>query len=106
MDCAVNEITGLREALIQAVRRPVVRGAPGRLDTVEWDHADETLVVRGSDAPGKASLLIFHPADAGERLEMVSDGLAGVHWMPAPHGGRFLAGWARGGSWELSVSPR
>ncbi|MGH0035393.1 MAG: glycoside hydrolase family 5 protein [Myxococcota bacterium] len=105
VDCAVNQTTGLREALIESVRRPLVRAAPGRLDAVEWDPAAETLVVRGHDAPRKSSFLVFHPADPRERLEIVSEGLFGVHSRRAPHGGRYLAGWTHGGPWELSVAP-
>jgi len=106
VDCATNEGLGMRQPLVEALRRPLVRGAPGRLTEVSWTRETRHFVVRGGAAPPGGSLLVFHPARPGEALELSSDGLQGVHARPAPGGGRFVAGVAQGGDWTLEVAPR
>ncbi|NNL67778.1 MAG: cellulase family glycosylhydrolase, partial [Myxococcales bacterium] len=106
VDCVTNQVRGIREPLAEALRRPLVRAAPGRLTEVAWDRPARGLRVRGEGAAPGDSLLVFHPARRGERLRPEAEGLVGIHVLPAMGGGRFVAGWAEGGAWELSISLR
>ena len=106
LDCASNEIRGMREPLVEALRRPLVRGAPGRLTDVVWDRAARRVTVRGEGAEPGESFLVFYPRRPGDRIEISVTGLIGIHRLPAIGGGRFVAGWAEGGDWELVIALR
>jgi endoglycosylceramidase len=106
VDCITNEVLGMREPLTEVMRRPLVRAAPGRLTDVLWDAAARGFVVRGEGAEPWESFIVFYPARPGDRPKPASEGLFGVHPRPAAGGGRFFAGYARGGAWELTIELR
>jgi endoglycosylceramidase len=106
VDCAANELGGMREPLVEALRRPLVRAAPGRITDVVWDRAARSFSVRGEGAEPGESFIVFYPARPGDRLKPVGEGLFGVHVRRAAGGGRFVAGYANGGSWQLAIDLR
>lgn len=106
LDCSINEVLGMREPLVDVMRRPVVRAAPGDLTDVVWDRPTRSVTVRGEAADPRETFIVFYPARPGDHLETAGQGLVGIHTLPAMGGGRFVAGWTEGGDWELVVTPR
>jgi endoglycosylceramidase len=103
VDCARNEVVGPREDLVEALRRPALRAAPGPIESVAWDPAAGRLVANGRDAPAGRSFFAFWPARLGAAPRIDSHGLHGVHRVGAPGGHRFVAGWASGGDWSIAI---
>jgi len=105
VDCARNEVVGPRVDLVEALRRPLLRAAPGPIDEVAWDPAGARFTASGGSAAAGQSFFVFWPARLGATPRIEASGLRGVHRVAAPGGHRFVAGWARGGAWSLAIEP-
>lgn len=105
VDCARNEVLGMREDLVAALRRPLLRAAPGAIEAVAWDAASGRFTASGRDARKGSSFFVFWPESLGSAPRIEARGLHGVHRVPAPGGSRFVAGWALGGDWSLEIEP-
>ncbi len=103
VDCETNQVNGLREPLAEALRRPLVRAAPGQLDRVAWNRETRQLEVEGSGAEAGEAFIVFYPARPGERLSPSGTGLGTLHAQRSIGGGRFVFGRTTGGSWSLTV---
>jgi endoglycosylceramidase len=105
VDCATNETVGLRTALIDALRRPALRAAPGRLARLAIDPARRTLRAAGRGAPSGIPLVAFSPP--GEhRPRLRARGFARRQLVPAPGGGWYVVAWTHGGDWSLEIAGR
>jgi endoglycosylceramidase len=101
LDCASNSVSGVR-ALVEQLRRPWVRAAPGRLAAMSVDVATGALDAAGEDAAPGAGLVAFLPG-AQPAPAVQATGLAGCHTQATPGGGTWLLCTATGGAWSLGV---
>jgi len=105
VDCRTNEITGVRQPVLDQLTRGWVRAAPGALDELRWEHDAGSLFASGSDADGGRELLAFYPAARlGEPLVQAA-GLDGVRLVDAPGGNVYLVARSTGGVWSLALAP-
>jgi endoglycosylceramidase len=102
VDCAANQITGVRAPLASQLRRPALRAAPGRLESVIVDAAATTLDATGS-ADARASFVAFLPGTNGRPPVVSGEGVESFAWKPAPGGGAYVYGQVRAGAWSLSL---
>ena len=105
VDCRTNEITGVRQPILDQLTRGLVRAAPGRLDATSWDQGTGTLRAAGSDAPADGELLAFYPASRLGRPDVTSAGLDGLRVLDAPGGNAYLVARTTGGAWTLLANP-
>jgi len=103
VDCASNRVNGLREDLVAALRRPLLRAAPGPIGHVAWDPSLDHFEANGTGAQPGRSFIVFLPSGDASGARVHTSGLLLVHRVAAPGGNRFLVGWAEGGAWEISV---
>jgi endoglycosylceramidase len=101
LDCATQTVLGVR-ALVEQLRRPWVRAAPGRLAAMSVDVATGALEAAGEDAAAGAGLVAFLPG-AQPAPALQATGLAGCHTQATPGGGTWLLCTATGGAWSLRV---
>jgi len=103
VDCATNQVRGWREALVAALRRPVVRAAPGAIAEVRWDPAARRFELRGAGAPPGASFAVFWPSRNGQPPWAAAQGLHAIRFEAAPGGQHYVVGLAKGGAWQLRL---
>jgi endoglycosylceramidase len=103
VDCATNEVTGVRRALVEQLTRAYVRAAPGTLLETRYDPASGEFTARAGAAPAGARLLAFYPASVHGDPALDSDGLTDVASLPAPGGNVYLTARAAGGDWALTA---
>lgn len=101
--CRTNEVTGVREALVDQLTRGLVRAAPGRLVATTWDHASGTLEASGSAAAPGVELVAFYPAARRGEPLVEAAGLDDLRLVPAPRGHAYLVARATGGDWRLTA---
>jgi endoglycosylceramidase len=106
VDCALNQITGTRDDLVAALRRPLLRAAPGPIGSVSFDPAAGRYRASGPDATRYTSFVLFVPGRLGLPPRISSSGLFGVHVQPGPKRSHYVVGRARGGPWQIEVQPR
>jgi endoglycosylceramidase len=102
LDCTTGIVHGVRQALVDELRRPMVRAAPGRLVQLESDAAARTLAAAGEGAAPGTALVAFLPGEQPAPA-VQSTGLAGCHTQATPGGGTWLICTATGGAWTLRV---
>ncbi|MCU0668909.1 MAG: glycoside hydrolase family 5 protein [Myxococcota bacterium] len=102
VDCAVNQVIGVRAPLASQLRRPALRAAPGRLESLVVDAAATTLDATGS-ADVRASFVAFLPGTNGRPPVVSGEGVESFAWRPAPGGGAYVYGQVRAGAWSLSL---
>ncbi len=105
VDCATNTVRGMREDLVTALRRPLLRAAPGPIDAVSWDPEQGVFEASGEGARRHTSFVVFVPGTRRGRPRIDSEGLLGVHRLPAPGEAYFVVGRARGGPWRVAIVP-
>ncbi len=104
VDCTTNETRGLRRDLVDALTRPYLRAAPGRIVSMTSDPATGTLEAHGADAARRGVLVAFVP-DRGRRPHLRARGIGRRQIVPAPGGHHYVVAWTRGGDWSLVVEP-
>ncbi len=104
VDCARNEITGVRAPLIGQLTRPALRAAAGRITSLVVDSAARTLDATG-ETDARGSFVAFLPGPTGRPPRVSGEGIESFAWRPAPGGGVYLSGWLRAGSWRLQLAP-
>jgi endoglycosylceramidase len=105
VDCRSNEVTGLRQPVIDQLTRGWVRAAPGRLDVLRWQQESGVLDASGSDADAGTELLAFYPAARLGKPQVEVSGLDEVRVVPQDGGNVYLLARATGGAWSLSAHP-
>jgi hypothetical protein len=102
VDCATNEVTGPRQALVDDLTRAWLRTAPGRLAAMTYDPAGGVFTARGTGAAKKDVLVAYWPARLHGEPEVNVTGLERVKIRPA-WGGSYVIARANGGDWTLTV---
>jgi len=105
VDCVANRVRGWRGALVDDLRRPVVRAAPDAIGEVIWDDATRSFEMRGAGARPGTSFAVFWPS-RGSAPRADTKGLRAVRFEGAPGGQHYVVGRARGGAWELRLRDR
>ena len=105
VDCTTNQVTGIRQDLVDQLTRAYVRAAPGRLVETTFDPVAGTLTASGADAPAGAELLAFYPSARLGAAGAVGQGLDDVRLVPATSGDTYVVARAAGGAWSLSLAP-
>lgn len=105
VDCVANRVRGWRDALVDDLRRPVVRAAPGAIGQVAWEAASRRFAMQGDAAAPGATFAVFWPS-RGRAPRAETKGLRAVRFESAPGGQHYVVGQARGGAWELRLRDR
>ena len=105
VDCRSNEITGVRQPLVDQLTRGWVRAAPGELESHSWAHESGELSASGADTDGGRELLAFYPAGRLGKPEVSTTGLDDVRSVAAPSGNVYLLARTRGGAWSIEARP-
>ncbi len=103
VDCALNEITGLRTPLASQLARPALRAATGRITSLVVDSGARTLEATGESA-ADGSFLVFLPGPVGRGPQVWGPGVRVSTWQLAP-GGTYVLGLLRAGPWRLTIAP-
>jgi endoglycosylceramidase len=103
VDCATNDVTGVRQALVDQLTRGWIRAAPGRLDALDYDPDSGRLTASGSNAPAGAQLLAFYPTSLKGSPTVESQGLDQMQHLSAPGGNIYVNARASGGNWTLEL---
>ncbi len=106
VDCETHTITGPREALRAALRRPLLRAAPGPIGRVAWSPTTARFEARGPAAEPGQTLLVFVPADRLPPEVLDHSGLQSVLFTRTYGNAYFALAWAQGGPWHLTLRPR
>lgn len=102
VDCPANETVGFREGFARVLRRPLLRAAPGRITSLDWDVVKGQFRATGTDALAGQELLFFsHGEIAGASL--VLTGLEDARLVQTAAPGQIWSATARGGDWSVSV---
>lgn len=104
VDCALNEITGMRAPLASQLERPALRAAIGRVLSLVVDPDARSLHATGETAT-RGSFVAFLPGPIGRPPRVSGAGLESFAWQPAPGGGAYVSGWLRAGAWSLQLRP-
>ncbi|RIK99781.1 MAG: hypothetical protein DCC71_19820 [Proteobacteria bacterium] len=105
VDCAANQITGVRTPLLAQLTRPALRAVAGRIERLAVDPATRALEATGASG-ARGSFVAFVPgpiATTGPRID--GDGIESFAWSPAPGGGAYVSGWLRAGAWRIALAP-
>jgi len=104
VDCGTNEVSGIRQDLVDQLTRAYVRAAPGRLSDVAYNRDGAGLFrARGEAAPAGSLLVLFYPSSGHGAATTESTGLEGVEILPAAGGNVYVVGTAVGGDWSIGV---
>ncbi|MBY0279750.1 glycoside hydrolase family 5 protein [Candidatus Binatia bacterium] len=105
VDCRSNEITGVRQPLVDQLTRGWVRAAPGVLEELRWEHDAGTLQASGRAAASGTELLAFYPRARLGMPRVSTSGLDDARFALAPGGNVYLLGTATGGAWSITAQP-
>ena len=105
VDCRTNQVTGVREALVQQLARAYVRAAPGRLNGQTYDPAAGTFAAWGTSQKTAGALLAFYPHTKLGGMRFAVKGLADARVNRTPGGGTLISARPLGGAWELAATP-
>jgi endoglycosylceramidase len=105
VDCATNEIEGLRHDLLNQLTRGWVRAAPGRLLHVSYDTSTGTLTAHGMAVAAGTSLVAFYPTSRHGFHPPQTTGLEDVDVVLIEGGNHYVIGRALGGEWTLRIGP-
>lgn len=101
VDCATNEVLGVRQDLVDDLSRGYVRAAPGRLEATRYEPASGQLDAYGFEATAGNTLLAFVPYPAAD---VSGAGLDELSVVQGPGNTSYITATASGGDWSLSVS--
>jgi endoglycosylceramidase len=102
VDCTQDAVTGEREPLEAALRRPALRAAPGPITELVVDTKEGRLEAEG-DADRPSSWIAFLPGPSDGWPWVTGVGLGPWSWR-AGHGGLVVYGYANGGPWRIRIS--
>jgi len=102
VDCAANQVVGMRAPLQADLTRPALRAAAGRITSLAVDPDARTLDATG-ESSARGSFVAFLPGPVARPPRVSGAGLESFAWKPAPGGGAYVSGWLRAGSWSLAL---
>lgn len=103
LECPSNTKLGFREDFAATLRRPLLRAAPGHIDSVTWDYEAGVFSAEGSAATGGQMLSLFVHEEV-EASAFTTTGLANVELVRALGPGQIWSAEATAPSWELRVT--
>ena len=102
VNCPGNETVGFREDFARLLRRPLLRAAPGRITSIDWDVGQLQFRSTGTDAQSGQELLFFsHDEITSEALVLA--GLEGARIVQSMAPGQIWSVTASGGDWSFGV---
>lgn len=105
VDCADNQVTGVRQDLVDQLTRAYVRSAPGRLAETRYDPEGGLFEASGTNASPGLELVAFYPASRHGIPALSSTGLDSVRALPAPGGNLYLVAIVIGTDWAITAAP-
>ena len=99
-----NHISGPRTDVIRQLTRPVMRAAPGRLQTFNYEPDSGRLEVSASGASDGVLVLFYPVTKHGQPITERSDGLEDLRWVEGPGGDGYLIGTVTREDWLLVMS--
>jgi len=105
VDCRTNEVLGVREDLVDQLRRAYVRAAPGRIEETGYDPDSGGFFVRGSRAPLDSDVIAFYPAAKHGAPGLSGTGLSDMRTENAPGGNLYLLATTTAEDWALRAGP-
>src|SRR5690606_24383902 len=79
VDCTTHQVLGPRTDLVEALRRPLLRAAPGPIEAVVWEPDAGRFRARGTQARPNQSFFVFWPARLGTKPRLAGEGVHGLH---------------------------
>lgn len=102
VDCPSNRTVGYREAFATLLRRPLMRAAPGRIETIEWNHEAARFNASGRSARAGQRMVFFaHRPVAAERVTLT--GLADLVLLKDLGPGQIWTASATAPEWRLEI---
>lgn len=103
LECPSNTKLGFRDDFAATLRRPLLRAAPGPIDSVTWDYEAGVFSAAGSAATEGQVLSLFVHEEV-EASALATTGLANVTLVRALGPGQIWSAEATARSWELRVT--
>lgn len=102
VDCPSNRTVGYREAFADLVRRPLLRAAPGRIESILWDLETSRFSASGHSAKAGQNLQLFihRPVEAGD---FILTGLENIELQKDIGPGQIWTATASGTDWSLEI---
>ena len=104
MDCSGsrNRVVGQYGKLVKDLRRPFVRGAPGRITSIRYFPDRQLLVASGTGASkSDGPLELFLPTDQANGGSVSKRGLFRVRFRRDYGRSGIILIWPRGGAWKI-----
>jgi hypothetical protein len=98
-----HETLGFREGFAAVLRRPLLRAAPGRIDTVQWDHEVGRFLASGAGAADGQTLILFGHQEI-DASAVTATGLADVRLESTVEPGQIWSARATDGTWSIEVT--
>jgi endoglycosylceramidase len=105
VDCTTNEVTGMREPLVDQLTRAYVRAAPGRISELTYDPQTGAFHASGSEAPLGAQLVVFYPNAQHPLNAITAEGLRTPTTHPAPGDNVYVVAEVTGAEWSVAITP-
>jgi endoglycosylceramidase len=104
VDCTTNTVVGLRADLVDELTRPLLRAAPGRIESIQYDPSSGSFVASGTRAAAGGTLVLFYPAQKHGRPTVVgSAGLRDLVEESGPGGTVYVTARASAVDWFLEL---
>ena len=103
VDCATNQVTGVRQDLVDQLTRAYVRSAPGHLSETTYSPSTGLFEASGSGATVGSELVAFYPASIQGTPQLSSTGISALRTVPAPGGNVYIVGTASSDAWTMQA---
>ena len=102
VDCPSNTTVGFRDYFADVLRRPLLRAAPGPIDSVHYDYESGRFAASGREAtPGQTLLLFIHHAVEASEFNLV--GLENLQLTRDLDPGQIWSADATDAAWSIEV---
>lgn len=103
VDCPSNTTVGFRDYFADVLRRPLLRAAPGPIESVEYDFESGRFTASGASAtPGQTLLLFVHRAVEPSDFALV--GLESPTLVKDLDPGQIWSAAATAAAWEIALN--
>ena len=103
VECPSNEIIGFDEDFAAVMRRPLLRAAPGRIESVNWGYENRRFTAAGKDATSGQALLLFLP-EAVDASAFETTGIRELRVERAIGLGEVWTGQTTAATWEIDIT--
>lgn len=102
MECPGNKVLGFRDDYANALRRPLLRAAPGKIASVHWNYKDGNFSAAGK-AASRGQKLLFFTHKALDSSAVTLNGLQNLTKVKTLAPGQIWSATTTGDSWALKV---